>query len=91
MFNVEDKDAYKVALKLHKQFGHPTADKLVDLVNKSGCENRLFVDAISQVSKKCVTCCKFGKTVPRPIVSLPMASKFNETISMDLKSYKGKF
>ena len=91
MFTVESKDVDKVALKLHRQFGHPTADKLVDLVHKAGCQDKLFIDAVLKVTKDCVTCCKFGKAPPRPVVSLPMSSKFNETISMDLKSYKGKY
>ena len=32
---------------------------------------------------------KIQKTPPRPIVSLPMAKKFLETVAMDLKQIKG--
>ena len=33
----------------------------------------------------------FLKPKPRPIVPLLMASSFNETIAMDLKSYNGVY
>ena len=62
-----------------------------DLIVKSGCQDRALRKAVEKVSSECVTCCKFSKTAPRPVVSLPMASKFNETVSMDLKMYEGKY
>ena len=91
MFAVEDKDVKRVSSKLHRQFGHPTADKLISLIKNSGCNNEMLKNAIIDVTKSCVTCCKFRKPVPRPVVSLPMASQFNETISMDLKSYNNVY
>ena len=42
---------------------------------------------ITEVAEGCETCAKFKKATPRPVVSLPMANKFNELIAMDLKSY----
>ena len=33
----------------------------------------------------CVVCKKFQNPAPRPVVSLPLASNFNEVIAMDLK------
>ena len=35
-----------------------------------------------------VTCLKFKKTPMRPAVSLPLATKFNEAVAMDLKYWK---
>ena len=90
MITIDDKNVNKTALKLHRQFGHPTADKLVDLIEKSGCRDDNVRKAIEKVSSECETCLKFSKAAPRPVVSLPMASKFNETVSMDLKFYDGK-
>ena len=87
MFSVADRDIVKVASKLHRQFGHPTSDRLINLVRNSGCMDKNLEIAIVDITKKCVTCCKFRKPVPRPTVSLPMASKLNETIAMDLKAY----
>ena len=33
----------------------------------------------------------FKKTPARPVVSMPMESRFNEKIAIDLKSWKGKY
>ena len=91
MFSVENKDVKRVATKLHKQFGHPTSDKLVRLVKNAGCDSSPLENAIVEITESCTVCCKFKKPKPRPIVSLPMASSFNETIAMDLKSYNGVY
>ena len=40
---------------------------------------------MKEVGKTCEACAKFRKPCPRPVVSFPMATKFNETVSMDLK------
>ena len=76
-----------MALKLHRQFGHPSAEKLVKLLRDAGNADGSIEEAIIDVSDSCVSCCKFKRPRPRPVVSLPMASKFNEMIAMDLKSY----
>ena len=34
---------------------------------------------------------KLHKTLPRPVVSLPMAHEFNEKVAMDLKQWKGRW
>ena len=76
-----------MALKLHRQFGHPSAVKLVNLLKSSGSKDAKIVEAVHDVSNSCVSCCKFKRPPPRPVVSLPMASRFNDTVAMDLKSY----
>lgn len=77
----------ETALKLHRQFGHPTSARLVKLVQDAGIANVDLERAISEVSGKCEICCRFKKAKPRPVVSLPMANRFNETVAMDLKSW----
>ena len=42
---------------------------------------------INSVTKQCITCLKHRRTPPRPVVSLPMSSKFNDVVAMDLKSW----
>jgi len=86
----EDEDVNKTAIKLHKQFGHPTSSKLITLIKDAGVKNLVLEKAIRSVSDTCKTCCKFKRPNPRPVVSIPMATKFNETIAMDLKVW-GKF
>ena len=77
-----------MAEKLHKQFGHPSFQKLISLVKNAGVDNRNLEEALEKYSNNCDTCKKFSRPKPRPVVSLPMATKFNETVSMDLKSYR---
>ena len=89
--NVRDNNVEKVAHKLHKQFGHPRADRLIDLVNKSGANNQNLIESIRKISQNCDICKKFKKPPLRPIVSLPMASKLNDVVSMDLKVWGNKY
>ena len=65
MIIIDDKNVNKTAMKLHRQFGHPTADKLVDLIEKSGCLDDNVRKAIEKVSSECETCLKFSKAAPR--------------------------
>ena len=80
-----------IAEKLHKQFAHPTPSKLLKLVKKSGFHNKTLEDEILRISEQCLTCLKYKKAPPRPVVSLPMATRFNEVISMDLKVFEDNF
>ena len=83
-------DKLKVAKKLHSQFGHPTKNKLIELIKRAGMQSDLgLIDSINKISKECTVCKEYRRPSPRPIVSLPNASKFNETVSMDLKSFHG--
>ena len=91
LINLEGKDLKNVASKLHKQFGHPTALKLIDLIEKAGVSNNDLKLEIKKISDNCEICAKFKKPTPRPVVSMPMASHFNDTISMDLKIWHNKY
>ena len=56
---INDTDFSKVALKLHKQFGHPSPAKLKDLLLKSGNRSDNLLNSIDDVSNSCVICAKF--------------------------------
>ena len=82
-----------IASKLHRQFSHPTPKRLFNLIQKSSfnhLKNKNFENEIKNVTENCITCIKFKKPPPRPVVCMPMASEFNETVAMDLKIW-GKF
>ena len=49
--------------------------------------NDKLVDAVKKMLASCITCFRFKKPSLKPVVSLPMASKFNESVSIDLKSW----
>ena len=73
---------------MHRQFGHPTSFRLITLIRKAGIEDRELEKEINSVSESCDVCCRFKKPVHRPVVCMPMAQKFNEVVSMDLKVRK---
>lgn len=84
-------DVQKTALKLHRQFGHPTPTKLIRLITDAGIKNSALERAVEKVTKECDTCLRFQKAKPRPVVCMPMASTFNEVIAMDLKAWGNKY
>ena len=73
--------------KLQKQFAHLFPEKLIRLVRQSGITDKKLEREINSVTKQCITCLKHRRTPPRPVVSLPMSSKFNDVVAMDLKSW----
>ena len=76
------------AIKLHRQFAHPTSDKLLKLLRNSGNEDKDLEEEIARITKNCKVCQEFKKPPPRPVVGLPMATRFNECVAMDLKVFK---
>jgi len=89
---VSDKSEKEIAEKLHRQFAHPTAERLIRLINTAGAQwshNDKLKEQIKTVTESCQTCRMYKKPPPRPVVGLPMASEFLETVAMDLKMYKG--
>lgn len=76
------------ARKLHKQFSHASKEKLCKLVKQSSDYNdREFLKMIEEVCDNCEICLKFKRPSLRPIVTVPIASKFNEVVCMDLKEH----
>ena len=84
----ENCDVKSVAKKLHQQFSHPTTERLVKLIKNSGVKDEELFRAIEEVGNQCDTCKKYKKCRPRPVVAFPLATEFNETVSMDLKVYR---
>lgn len=89
--DIQKSDIKKKELQLvtiHKQFAHPSFDKMKALLQDAS----FWDDDCNMIMKKiydnCNTCLKFKKTPMRPAVSLPLATKFNEAVAMDLKYWK---
>ena len=83
----------EIATKLHRTFAHPASDKLLKLINNAGpqwAENQELKKEIISVSENCNTCKLYKKPPPRPVVSLPMATQFQEVVALDLKQLNGK-
>ena len=75
-------------LKLHRQFGHPSKEKLRKLLEDAQVWEGSFTDILDDIHTRCKVCKEYTHTPPRPVVSLPMASSFNECVSMDLKQWQ---
>lgn len=74
----------KVLVKLHKQFGHATADRLSQLLKNAGTCKSETLTLLQNVVDECEICFKYKKTTPRPVVGFPLASYYNETVAVDL-------
>ena len=89
--NLDDMDQAKLrstALKWHRQFAHPPAAKLINLLRRANIEHPDMVDTITKVTDSCNTCLRYRKPPHRPAVAFPLASRFNQTVAIDLKDIK---
>ena len=73
------------ATKLHRQFAHASKEKLCKLVK----ENKDFDDfkMIEECCNSCDIYMEFKHPSLHPIVGLPLASRFNQVVCMDLKEH----
>ena len=78
----------KIAAKLHKQFSHPSAKRLCDLVKSAGLKDAEFIDILMKLPLTCQTCIRYKKPAPRPVVGFPLGTHFNQTVAMDIKEIK---
>lgn len=88
----EDKSNTEIAIKLHRQFAHASKEKLLNLVKNAGhpwCNNQNLKEEIKKVCNDCKTCTIYKKPPARPVVALPTASRFKDTVALDLKFYNG--
>ena len=89
--DIKMQDKSRVAMKLHRQFGHPTKLKLFEILKRAGLgDDDELKNEVDKVYETCDICRNFKKQSPPPAVGLPHATFFNETVAMDLKFYKGK-
>ena len=77
----------QTALKLHRQFAHPSAERLIKLVLSQGKECEDLVKAIQEVTNNCEVCIVYRRPPPRPVVGFSMATRFNQCVAMDLKKF----
>ena len=80
--------------KLHRQFAHAPAHKCISLIKGAGSpwsDDPALTAQIKKTVAMCWTCNLYKKPPPLcPTVGLPLATRFQETVPMDLKFYQGK-
>ncbi|KAL5262651.1 hypothetical protein ACHWQZ_G008148 [Mnemiopsis leidyi] len=81
----------KKALKLHRRFAHAKSKRIIKLLENAGKKDKNLEKELEKLDQSCEFCLKHQRASPRPTVSLPLATKFNELIAMDLKQIKGKW
>ena len=87
------KSKEEIPVKLHRQFAHPPAHKLNQLLNSARVpwsKDKDLKEEIIKVSKNCSTCKVCKKPPNCPVVGLPTASKFQKLIAMDLNFCHGR-
>ena len=77
----------KMVLKLHRQFSHPSKERLRSLVTSADIKDQEFLKLFETVSNECEVCQLYKKTSPKPIVGFSNVRVFNQTVAMDLKEY----
>ena len=75
-------------LHLHRQFAHPSSEKLTELLKNANSWKPDYKILLEKIVKNCDICKKFKKNVNRPVVAMPMATRFNQCVTMDLKKWK---
>ena len=61
------------------------------MIRNSGVKDPILENCLKVVRNSCEICKRFSKPAPHPIVSIPIATEFNECVAIDLKSYEGKY
>ena len=92
--NIEKKSNEKkqqIAVKLHKQSGHPKSSKLIDLIKSSGITDKIFFDIVKELDQSCDICLQYKKPKSRHVVGFSLAHDFNETVAMDLKPFRNVY
>ena len=74
--------------KLHRQFAHPSAKNLKALMRNADTFDSDCEEIIHSISEKCEVCKRFKRTPCCPVVRLPLATKFNQVVAMDLKQFR---
>ena len=88
---LNEKEQNNALLKLHRQFAHPPAFKLESLLKDAGVWREEFAERIQRINDSCDLCKAYKKTPARPVVALPMATRFNEKVAIDLKQWNNRW
>ena len=85
---MSETEQIKTVRKLHRQFRHQSEKVTEDMMRRAEVLTLELKRINQNVVKDCEICNRYKRTRPRPIVSLPLARRFNEVIAMDLKVVK---
>ena len=81
----------QIAIKLHRQFGHPKSSRLIDLVKFAGISDNEFLDLLKNFDESCEICICYKKPKSIPVVGFSLAHDFKKTVVIDLKSFRNGY
>ena len=86
IYRQNDAELQKTMMKIHRQFSHASFDCLLQLLKKASKEKLAsrVKETLVKVVSSCDVCNAHKRLNCRPVVGLPLASKFNEIVTMDL-------
>lgn len=79
-----EKEKKRTLTKLHKQFGHASAERLSKSLKNAGTSDKQLLDMLEKVTMECEVCAVHKRPVARPVVGFPLATEYNETVAVDL-------
>ena len=88
--NLPAAEKSSIAVKVHKQFCHCSGKRLRKLFLDAGVKDKEMLKLVEEVKSNCKLCEKYGSTPPKPVVTMPFAKTFNESVAMDLKDINSK-
>lgn len=86
--NVETVCDKRMLVKLHRQFGHASAEKLESLFKNAGLIDKEVCVLLRKIVEDCDICVRYKRTPPKPAVGLPLATEFNQVVGVDLHTIK---
>ena len=76
----------KGMIKLHRQFGHMPVERFVGFLKSTGVEWHPEMEQdLREIMDGCVGCLQRKRNPDLPAVAMPMATRFNEKVAVDLK------
>ena len=84
---VGKKEKRAKAIKLHRQFGHASDEKLLKLIKESNIDDKQLNECMREVCASCEICQKYKPAPLKPVVSLPLATRFSHVVCLDLKEH----
>ena len=77
-------DKQKIVVKLCKQFGHASVDRLTRLFKSAGTTDTDTLGLLQVVVEFFFICAQHRKPSCKPVVCLPLATGYSETVAVDL-------
>ena len=89
--NEVDDVSIKQIKKIHENLAHKSEDQMLHAYRNAGKLTKKVREFIKIVISRCNVCKKYKKSFPRPKVTLPKVTDFNQVVTIDLKQFDNKY